>query len=325
MHLETSSTQRTVVDADVVRELCWARENPDEVLDALTCRFVHYRGLKYFPPSLGGDAILTQEGPAAVSEAIEFLKSVSPMGRLQQVEGLDLAAEDHVADIGSTGARTNTSSDGTTAGHRLSRYGSFSTFGEIVWYMQFANSAREMVLNLIVNDGAPCRECRLKIYNEKFTQVGFALGPHVLFGTVAALEFTEAWQSDANAISKRKTTGPVLIPGRKGAQVPEISSIRSLGNCVICASAITHGSPLVEVIKLGGKIHKDCFNCSMCDVSLARLPCFVDGLTPFCKRCHLARSIGTCSACGKSMRSSFAEGDDGKKLHPACKRLLKNL
>ena len=43
------------------------------------------------------------------------------MGGLSLEEGLTLAAEDHIADIGETGTASHSSSDGTTAAAHLSK------------------------------------------------------------------------------------------------------------------------------------------------------------------------------------------------------------
>jgi uncharacterized protein YkwD len=51
----------------------------------------------------GCTAIETEEGPLAYMEAIEFLKTQSPMPPLVWSTELTLAASDHMKDLGKTG------------------------------------------------------------------------------------------------------------------------------------------------------------------------------------------------------------------------------
>jgi len=291
------------MENQIVQELTWARTRPDEVTEALIQRLEHYKGKEYFPPERRGTCVVTKEGPDAVRDAIEYVLGLQPMGGVGRFSerGLAFAGEDHVADIGNTGTASHSSSDGTCAADRARLYGTFSNFGECLWYGSTAADARTVVLDLIVDDGVPSRGHRKGVFNSDYDVVGVACGPHVTFGKMVAMEFARGWEGNPTFIRSRAQAGPrkIAAGARVGAK-PALTTQWKLGACSLCNEEI-RGGKVVDVPQLGGKLHAACFHCRSCSSQLTGTPFQVHGKLPYCSGCYHQRFGEKCSACGAAI------------------------
>ena len=118
----------------------------------------------------------TNEGPAAVQEAITFLENMQPVGELTWSSEMAKACRDHVLDQGPKGATGHTGSDGSTSWSRTARYGTRTGSGECITYGQTTGIA--VVMRLLVNDGVPSRAHRKIITDPDHKVVGNFSGPH---------------------------------------------------------------------------------------------------------------------------------------------------
>ena len=136
----------------------------------------------------GETTILLEEGTKAVDEAIAFLKKQRALSPLVLSRGLSLAARDHALDQGKTGQTGHTGSDRSTMGTRIERYGQWQkTAGENIAYG--GKTARDFMIQLIVDDGVPSRGHRNNIFNPEFLVVGIAVGTHPVFRTICVQNF----------------------------------------------------------------------------------------------------------------------------------------
>ncbi|CAK9013990.1 unnamed protein product [Durusdinium trenchii] len=312
-------TDGATMEQQIVQELTWARTRPQEVIAELKERLKHYRGKDYYPPERGGACVVTKEGAAVVQEAIDYVKSLDAMEGVGSVsvQGLALAAEDHVSDIGQTGTASHSSSDGTTAAERARRYGQFELFGECLWYGSTSADARTVVLDLIVDDGVPSRGHRKGVLDPRYDMVGVAFGPHVTFGQMAAMEFAKTWVVDAELVSARVKSGPVKMSAEAIAAAKKSAETAwSLGQCPLCRESIK-GGKVVEVAEVGGKLHAACFKCTNCSVSLVGGAFKVQTRMPYCKNCFFEKFGETCKACGKPITGAMASCSLGK-FHVEC-------
>jgi hypothetical protein len=161
--------------ADLVNVLNQVRMRPhcflahaQNHLSSFTDEFVHRD--KHNRPNI---AIRTKEGRTAVMECIEFLKTAEPCPPLELNALLDKCAAEHVVKVSSPTFRVN--KDKTLSlGDRFANYGNWrGSIGEVV---SFGDSrAIDIVLSLLIDDGALSRGNRASVFDPSYTQVGAAI------------------------------------------------------------------------------------------------------------------------------------------------------
>jgi uncharacterized protein YkwD len=130
----------------------------------------------------------TNEGTAAVREAIRALREQTPVSALEWSDGIFRAARDHVRDQGPRGATGHNGSDGSTMDSRLRRYGAWlSTAAENIDYG--SANARDVLISLIVDDGVPSRGHRRNIFNPNIRVMGGACGTHTRYRTMCVIDY----------------------------------------------------------------------------------------------------------------------------------------
>ncbi len=178
------------LDDDVLQEINLLRANPAAYaahLDVWRARFTDTLMLR--PAGL---PIRTTEGVAPVIEAIAVLRATPPLPPLSPSTALALAARDHVRDQAASGAVGHRGSDGSTSFHRISRHGrSAGRSAEVIDY-GWAN-ARDIVLDLLVDDGVADRGHRKNLLLAHYALAGAACGPHARYGVMCVVEVAEAF------------------------------------------------------------------------------------------------------------------------------------
>ncbi|MET0270745.1 MAG: CAP domain-containing protein [Sphingomonas sp.] len=133
---------------------------------------------------------ITNEGVSALDEAIAWLRRQRPRGPLDTNNRLALAARDHTRSQGPTGVLGHGGHDGSSPLQRIERRGlSPYMVGEVIAYGP--ETAREVVRELIIDDGVADRGHRDAIFEAEFTRAGAACGPHAAYGAMCVVEFAD--------------------------------------------------------------------------------------------------------------------------------------
>lgn len=124
-----------------------------------------------------GYLIETKEGQAAVDEAIAFLNTAPSAPPLELSTCLSRSAQDHANDQGQTGDTGHIGEDGSNPGSRAARHVTGTPYcGENISYG--SRSARDIVIQLLVDDGVPDRGHRKGLFRKDFKSIGIGYGPH---------------------------------------------------------------------------------------------------------------------------------------------------
>jgi hypothetical protein len=133
------------------------------------------------------------EGDNVFKEAIQFLKSLTPLKPLQWDQNLARSAQEHVDDIGPKGLLLYQSSDGTEPEDRISKYGTYvDSLGENIDFGP--NDAMGVIVSLTLDDGEEQRPHRENLFKDDFKKVGIACGPHETEFQMCVMDFAYDFQ-----------------------------------------------------------------------------------------------------------------------------------
>ncbi len=134
----------------------------------------------------------TEEGVAALDEAIAFLESARPVGPLRFNEGLARAARAHAQDIGPRGSLEHAGADGSRLSARLNRLGTWQ--GLVAENIAtYEDEPLQVVIQLLVDDGVPGRGHRHNLFHPDLHQAGAGIAPHRDYGTVIVVDYADGF------------------------------------------------------------------------------------------------------------------------------------
>ncbi len=174
------------VDKDIILELNKVRTDPSRYAD----EYIAPRKASYFGRTYrvaGQIDLRTNEGVTAVNECITALRRAAPREILLPSMALSAAAADHMNDQSGTGRTGHTGGDGSDLRERIERYGDRgSRIGENISYGPA--DAREVLIQLLVDDGVRSRGHRKNIMNKDFRYVGSAFGSHAKYSYMCVMD-----------------------------------------------------------------------------------------------------------------------------------------
>jgi uncharacterized protein YkwD len=215
----STATGLSQAEQDLLTEINQARANPGAYASYLTNLKPFFKGKEYQPT--GRLALTTNEGWAAVEDAINFLRAAKPMGPLTASTGLSLSAQVHVKDQGGAGTTGHKGADNSLIEQRVKPFGKWQgAIGENLTYGN--DSARERVLTWLIDDGFASRGHRKRLLSIDYKVAGLSCGPHPQYGAMCCLTlaggFTDLQPAKSTAgaqtNNKAKTTSGKTVKSR---------------------------------------------------------------------------------------------------------------
>ena len=250
--------------------ILWTRSDPHALADYLESRQYRFTGLHYFLRP-GGPAQITTEGAPAVEEAIKCLRATPRhYPALRPELSLHFAGDDHCRDTGCSGYASHTGGDGSDHTVRQARYGgSASRTGECLWFgpskeLPLEEQARQIVCDLIVDDGITNRSHRRCLLDTAYTSVGIACGDHSTHGSMVAIELATGHVAGAEAVAQRQAQGPPMIEMLPSVRDGVSRTRWNLGECRKCGENIA-GGEVRETIMNTGEIVRHHMKCWAAD------------------------------------------------------------
>ncbi len=192
----SSHTYLTPLEEGVLNEINLARTNPKQYLSFLESQRPFFKGNLFERPD--GIHIITQEGVAALDEAIHYLRSATPVPPVSPSPGLSRAAKDHAKDQGKTGKMGHTGSDGSDPLDRMNRYGMWQgKAAENIFYG--SDNARDIVMQQVIDDGVHDRGHRTNMFNPEYLFVGIGCESHDRYSSVCVIDFAVGYSENFKA------------------------------------------------------------------------------------------------------------------------------
>ena len=174
------------IEQNLITEHSRVRQDPQSYIPMLEGHLASMDSQGNIPNGCGPNCtLLTQEGRSAVEEAISFLRNQDPVRSVNVSSDVARAAKAHARDQ-ADGAVGHTSSDGTSFAERLDSFG-IKSGGENIAYGP--DTARQVIMNLIIDDGVANRGHRTNIFSPRWSVAGAGCGPHAAYGTVCVINY----------------------------------------------------------------------------------------------------------------------------------------
>lgn len=181
------------IEKDVILEMNKARSNPKKYAALYLAPFAKAFRSDGTYVKKGGIVMMTREGVAAVNECIKEMSAKKPVEILKPAKGLSLAAQGHATSQAEAGQIGHIGTDGSSPFTRIEKYADCRTAGENISYG--AKNGREIVVQLLVDDGVADRGHRKNILHPAYTRtgVGYAEG-HKTYGTECVINYAGGYQ-----------------------------------------------------------------------------------------------------------------------------------
>ncbi len=197
------------------------RQNPSILLPLLEEDLKNFVDSTIWSP--GQPGLATEEGPSAWREAIRFIKQVQlPLHPLEWNDSLAAAAIDHAYDLGPKGGTGHVGSDKSTMSDRVARHGKWRvTLAENIYFGH--TDPKEIIKQLVVDDGVASRGHRDNIFNPDFRAVGIGTAPHTDYGCMCVIDYAGGMAPGGTPAGYAPTVHPAVfnIAARSEAQLAD--------------------------------------------------------------------------------------------------------
>lgn len=179
------------LERDVLAELAALRADPPAYARYAQGLLPALRGKLLERP--GKAPLQTAEGAPAIQEAMAVLRVTPPLPRLHAALGVTLAARQHANDLGASGSTEHAGKDGSHPADRMKRFGEWLELaGENLAFGP--RTGRDVVLQLVIDDGVPSRGHRKSLLNPTFRVAGVACARHRTFDVVCVIDMAGGYR-----------------------------------------------------------------------------------------------------------------------------------
>ena len=174
------------IEKEIIIEINMVRTNPGKYAqDFVKPLLEFYQGLYFRYP--GQVPMVTAEGKSALLDCIDALEETTATDILYPSKGLSKASEELLSDQSVSGNLGHTGKDGSNPFERMSKYGKWvSSAAENIDYGN--NTARWVVLSLLIDDGVPGRGHRKNLLSPSMGKIGLAFGTHPSYGNMCVMD-----------------------------------------------------------------------------------------------------------------------------------------
>jgi len=173
-------------EQQLLEEINSARKNPAAYVSLLLEYRTYYKDKSVRFPD--GRVLETNEGVAALDDAIAFIRSLKPVAPLEVRQGMMSGAKLHLDDMNKSGRFGHIGSNGSKPEDRLNLFGTWQeSVGENIVYD--SRSARNDVIGMLIDDGTATRGHRKNIFKSEFRVIGIALDPQSKERRMAVITF----------------------------------------------------------------------------------------------------------------------------------------
>ncbi len=182
-----------LLEVQILGEINAMRRDPAAYAEKMRATRALYRGNLIMRAARV--AVQTQEGVAALDEAVQAVGGAQRLTRLAHAEGLKQAARDHARDLGQANRLGHNGSDGSTPDRRIARHGTWDV--SVAENIAFGPStAEDVVMGLLIDDGVADRGHREVLLSNDLFFAGVGCGPHPGYRVVCVVDFATAFRSN---------------------------------------------------------------------------------------------------------------------------------
>ncbi len=179
------------LEAGVIDEINQARNDPQKYTAYLEEYRQYMKGTILSMPNRVRLQMI--EGSPAIEDTINDLKKRNKSNSYEISGGLTRVARMQLADLLENPSLKHVGKDGSTLDIRLLRVG-FAGVAVAENISQQVDSAREVLMNMIIDDGYKSRAHRKNIFSQAFKQIGIACGTTNTKNTICVVEFADTFK-----------------------------------------------------------------------------------------------------------------------------------
>ena len=179
-------TNYKTLETAIITEINNLRQKPQSYLTNIKTAKTYYKSKEYHNPTSSFN-ILTEEGTLPIPSLLKLLKTQKKLKPLKKNETLKKIGETLLKKIGPLG---KTASADKNLRLNIRTKSHFEKEGQIAENISFGcNSAKEVVVQMLIDDGVENRGHRLNLLNSGFREIGVCCVDHEVYGVCCSVVF----------------------------------------------------------------------------------------------------------------------------------------